>query len=97
MFDTSGSTLQPILAGDNTDLREAILSAVEEIVSLIRPAIQRDGGDIKLISIEGDIIRVRLSGACLHCAQAGQTLGGIRREIVRKLGKPYRVLPSQDD
>ena len=97
MFATTDFAGQPATTEEKGASRYAHFSAIEEIVSALRPAIQRDGGDILLVSIEGDIVRVRLSGACIHCAQAGQTLGGLRREIIRQLGHPYRVLPSLDD
>lgn len=70
------------------------VAAIEEVIGLIRPAIQRDGGDIELAAIEGDVVRVRLTGACLHCSLAAQTLGGIRRELSSRLGLPLRVLPA---
>lgn len=73
------------------------LAQIEEIISEVRPGIRRDGGDIELASVFGDLIRVRLTGACTHCALAGQTLGGIRRMVMAKLGVPMRVLPVPID
>ena len=73
------------------------LAQIEEIIRDVRPGIQRDGGDIELASVSGDLIRVRLTGACTHCALAGQTLGGIRRLVMAKLGVPMRVLPVPID
>jgi Fe-S cluster biogenesis protein NfuA len=75
----------------------ATLAQIEEIIREVRPGIQRDGGDIELGSVSGDLIRVRLTGACTHCALAGQTLGGIRRMVLAKLGVPMRVLPVPID
>jgi len=84
------------------DFREAIISfdparltaLVEAAIANARPGIQRDGGDIELTAIEHGVVRVKLSGACTHCKLAGQTLGGIRRELVRVTGLPLRVLPA---
>ncbi len=70
---------------------------IDAVIAAARPAIQRDGGDIELAGIVGDVVRIRLTGACTHCAQAGQTLGGIRREIMRTTGLPLRVLPAPCD
>jgi NifU-like protein len=69
---------------------QLITAAIEEF----RPAVQRDGGEIELVAVEGDIIRVRLTGACTTCSLAGQTLGTLRRRLVAVLGTPVRVLPS---
>lgn len=73
------------------------LAQIEEIIRDVRPGIRQDGGDIELASVSGDLIRVRLTGACTHCALAGQTLGGIRRMVMAKLGVPMRVLPVPID
>jgi Fe-S cluster biogenesis protein NfuA len=73
------------------------LAQIEEIIREVRPGIQRDGGDIELASVAGDLIRVRLTGACTHCALAGQTLGGIRRMVMARTGLPMRVLPVPID
>lgn len=42
---------------------------VEETLEAIRPAIQADGGDINLISVDADtgVVVVELTGACVSC------------------------------
>lgn len=72
-------------------------AAIDEVIQLLRPAIQRDGGDIEVTAIEADVVRVQLTGACRHCSLAAQTLGGIRRELSRRIGLPLRVLPAQSE
>src|SRR3989338_4740558 len=48
---------------------------VEKALESIRPALQADGGDIQLVSIENDIVKVRLMGACLgYCPQGAITI-----------------------
>jgi len=88
--DELESVNEPILVS----LEQA--AAIEQIIDQIRPNIQNDGGDIELVSIEGGIVRVALTGACTHCGMAGQTLGGIRRRLVAATGLPLRVLPAVD-
>lgn len=61
----------------------------------LRPMLQADGGDMELVEIAGDIVRVGLKGACTHCGMAGQTLGAVRRKLVEALGDHVRVLPAQ--
>lgn len=76
---------------------EACLELVAETIERLRPRVQADGGDMALVDVRGNIVRVRLSGACVACALAGQTLGGVRRELVRVLGNPaVRVLPAAE-
>ncbi|MBD3370742.1 NifU family protein [Candidatus Fermentibacteria bacterium] len=43
-------------------------------IEKIRPYLQRDGGDIEFVSIDDDVVRVRLTGACAGCAFAQLTL-----------------------
>ncbi len=55
---------------------------VEEVIEIIRPAIQADGGDITLIGIdeESGVVTVELSGACVSCPASTVTMkAGIER------------------
>jgi Fe-S cluster biogenesis protein NfuA len=48
---------------------------VEEALKKVRPALQRDGGDIELVSVdESGIVKVRLKGACGSCPMSTMTL-----------------------
>ena len=47
---------------------------VREALELIRPAIQMDGGDIQLESVEGSRVTVRLLGLCGTCPISPVTL-----------------------
>jgi Fe-S cluster biogenesis protein NfuA len=47
---------------------------VEAVIKEIRPALQMDGGDIKLVSVEDGVVKVKLQGACHSCPMAAQTL-----------------------
>lgn len=69
---------------------DIIAATIEEA----RPAIQRDGGDIQLVAVEGNRVKVSLKGACMGCALAGQTLGGIRRRLMEVLDSPVMVVPA---
>lgn len=38
---------------------------VEEALNKIRPALQRDGGDVELVDVGADgVVKVKLKGAC---------------------------------
>lgn len=48
---------------------------VAEAIQQVRPALQRDGGDIELVSVEADgTVKVRLKGACGSCPMSTMTL-----------------------
>lgn len=54
---------------------EELRSKVEEALQEIRPYLQRDGGDISLVSIEEDkLVKVRLEGTCVGCSVNQMTL-----------------------
>ena len=63
-----------------------LFNRIEQVIDAeIKPAIEKDGGTIELVSIdEQGIVRVRLEGACSKCSASSITLhGGIER-ILRK-------------
>lgn len=56
---------------------------VQEILNLIRPAVQADGGDLELVDVAEDgTVSIRFHGACVGCPSATQTLqSGIERNL----------------
>jgi Fe-S cluster biogenesis protein NfuA len=47
---------------------------VEKALDTIRPALQADGGGVELVGVEGNIVKVRLTGACGSCPMSQMTL-----------------------
>ena len=47
---------------------------VEKALDEIRPFLQSDGGNIKLLSIENNTAKVQLEGACIGCSVNQMTL-----------------------
>ncbi len=86
-FEATAPELEAETAGDARFRR--IANAIDEI----RPRLQRDGGDCHLVSVEGNLVKVRMSGACAGCQLAFMTVHGIQAKLVEKLGFPVRVLP----
>lgn len=56
---------------------------VEAALADVRPALQRDGGDVELVEVTEDgLVKVRLTGACRGCPMAQMTLQmGIERVL----------------
>jgi Fe-S cluster biogenesis protein NfuA len=52
----------------------AIEDQVKEVLELIRPAIQLDGGDIQLESVADGVVTVQLFGTCETCPISPVTL-----------------------
>lgn len=57
---------------------------VERALESIRPALQADGGDIQLVSVENGIVKVRLTGACGGCPMSQMTMTQGVEQVVKK-------------
>ncbi|OYD14099.1 hypothetical protein CH333_09045 [candidate division WOR-3 bacterium JGI_Cruoil_03_44_89] len=57
---------------------------VKSVISKIRPALQRDGGDIKFVSTDGETVKIRLTGACAGCPLATITLKSTVERIIKQ-------------
>jgi Fe-S cluster biogenesis protein NfuA len=73
-------------------MKSDIEQRVSEVIDGVRPYIQQDGGDVELVGIEDNVVLVRLSGACVGCAMAHQTLKvGIEQKVVEAVPEIVRV------
>jgi Fe-S cluster biogenesis protein NfuA len=59
---------------------------VQSVLDRVRPFLQADGGDIELLTVNGNSADVRLTGMCAGCPSAHMTLyvgveTAIREEI----------------
>lgn len=70
--------------------REAI---IREVIEEIRPNLKRDGGDCELVEIDGNKVMVKMTGACVFCKLASETIEGIQTKIVERLGELIRLIP----
>ncbi|PLX87993.1 MAG: hypothetical protein C0618_05495 [Desulfuromonas sp.] len=60
---------------------------VEEVLNMVRPALQADGGDVELVDVAEDgVVSVRLTGACGSCPMSTMTLKmGIEKTLKEKI------------
>ena len=71
---------RPILSADNKiSAKELNLGEIEEKIikvldSKIRPAVAKDGGDIKFKSFKDGVVHVELQGSCTGCPSSLMTL-----------------------
>jgi NifU-like protein len=72
---------------------EARVARIRAALDEIRPHLQRDGGDCHLVGVEGNVVRVKMSGACVGCQLASVTIHGIQAKLIAKLGMQLRVAP----
>lgn len=80
--------------------RSARLAELTELIDLIRPAVQSDGGDLAMLSadVESGVIEVQLQGSCSSCAISSTTLqAGVERILKERLEWITEVLGSVDE
>jgi len=67
---------------------------VEKALDKIRPALQRDGGDVELVEVGDDgIVKVKLTGACGGCPMSQITLKqGIERVLKQEVAAVKEVV-----
>lgn len=68
---------------------------IEKALDSIRPALQADGGDIKLVDVDESkgIVKVQLQGACAGCPSAQVTLAmGVERAIKEEVPEVKEVI-----
>lgn len=56
---------------------EDIIAEIKGVIELIRPYINRDGGDVEFVKFEDGIVYVRLSGACVGCSAVDSTMNDL--------------------
>lgn len=64
-------------------MKERVQAALDKV----RPHLQADGGDVELVDItEGNVVKVRLKGACGSCPMSQMTLKmGIERFLKKEV------------
>lgn len=88
-------------SGDFPILEKAPVAAVSQLSSYqlgkrleqvideqVRPALQRDGGDIEIVDIKENVVYCRLTGACSNCAAADRTMGMLVEKSLRERVDP---------
>ena len=70
---------------NNSNNNEIVNKIIEVLDSKIRPAVARDGGDIKFKSFEDGVVKVELQGSCSGCPSSLMTL----KQGVQNLLKHY--------
>ncbi|MEK9152246.1 MAG: NifU family protein [Patescibacteria group bacterium] len=71
---------------------EPTIRTLETALDEIRPALQRDGGDVEVVGFEEGVAKVKLKGACGRCGFAVVTLKfGIEKVLKEKVPGVLRV------
>jgi len=67
--------LTETLSTDESTKKDEVSSKIIEVLDTkVRPAVARDGGDIKFISFKNGVVKVELKGSCSGCPSSVMTL-----------------------
>lgn len=69
---------------------------VDAVLDLVRPSLQADGGDVKLVDVADDgVVTVELEGACAGCPMRQMTLtNGVERILKERIPEVTKVVPA---
>lgn len=100
----SDQPTQPVLgaepSGTSTPEGEFDRARLEEVIdTMIRPALQADGGDLELDEVTDDgVVRVKLAGACGTCPISSAELkGGVERILKERVPGVTEVVDVSDE
>lgn len=65
---------------------DELVERVKEVLDECRPMVQADGGDIVLLDVQSESVRIELTGNCIGCPSAQATLKqGIERRLRNRI------------
>lgn len=66
---------------------------IEKALDKIRPSLMADGGNVELVEVEGDLVKVKLTGACGGCPMSQITLKmGIEKLLKKEIPEIKEVV-----
>ena len=80
---------------DSDPNSEIDMDILNDTIEYIRPAVQADGGDIKLASVNDGVVNIEMLGACQGCPLSIATLkSGIERILKDKVPGVVEVIAT---
>ena len=72
----------------------SVIDKIEEALTQVRPYLESDGGDIRLVEVTEDyVVKVKLLGACSDCQVSVMTLkAGVEQAIKKVLPEVKEVV-----
>lgn len=72
-----------------SEVETKVLKALDSI----RPFLQKDGGDVELVEIDGTVVKLKLLGTCSTCSISHLTMkAGVEESIKRELPQITEVV-----
>ena len=76
--------------------KEALNKKVQEALNEIRPFLESDGGNIELVSIIDDVVKIKLLGNCVSCSVNQMTLKNGVEMTIKKHAPQIKEVISVD-
>lgn len=65
---------------------KALIDRVDQALDSIRPYLEADGGNVKVVEItEDNVVKVQLMGACDGCTMSAMTMKAGIEEAIKKM------------
>ena len=98
VYNRIGSTVKKevgMTEATTQNSQPSVRDKVQDVINLIRPAVQADGGDIELVDVNpAGLVQIRFHGACHGCPSSTMTLQmGIERNLREKIPEVTGVIP----
>lgn len=74
--------------------KEILLGKVEKALDSIRPYLEADGGDVKIIDIIDDKLTLELLGACGSCPMSANTMKAGVEEAIKRVAPEIKVVEA---
>ena len=76
---------------------ENIINKIEEALTQVRPYLESDGGDIRLVEVTDDyVVKVKLLGACSDCQVSIMTLKAGVEQAIKKVRPEVKEVVDVD-
>lgn len=72
-----------------------LITRIEDALEQLRPFLQTDGGDVRLVEITDDfVVRLELEGACRSCSMNMMTFKAGIEEAVRRAAPEVKAVEA---
>lgn len=77
----------------DANIKKELLSKIDGAINNIRPYLEADGGDVKLLGITDDyVVEVELLGACEACPMSPMTMKAGIEEAVKRVAPEVKAI-----
>lgn len=77
----------------DSNKKEELLKRIEQAINNIRPYLEADGGDVKLLDITDEyVVQVELLGACEACPMSPMTMKAGIEEAVKRVAPEVKSI-----